>query len=121
MNSTFFAERNYWNNTGRYQGLANQLQALIPDSGSVNQPRKNRALEAFRVAVNAYYDIFNNGGGNRRSTVRKYFGPYVMFYTRQRRWDDVHRLTEQPMDAIILAAAREQGLMPVETTTGDCI
>lgn len=102
---------NYWNNAGRYQTLADQLQALIPDSGSVAQPRKNRALERFRVAVNAYYDLYNNGGCNRRSTIRKYLSPYVMFYARQRRWDCVARLTEPAMDALILEAAREQGLV----------
>ena len=111
MNSDFFRTRNYWNNTGRYQGLVKQLETLIPASGSVANPRKNRALEKFRVASNCYYDLFNNGGCNRRSTIVKYFGSATMFYTRRRMWGDVYPQTEPVMDAIILEAAREQGIL----------
>ena len=47
----------YWNSNGKYNALAEQLQALIPAEGAVAQPRKNKKLEKFRKAVNCYYDL----------------------------------------------------------------
>ena len=40
--------------------LPAELQGLIPDSGSVNDPD----LEELRKAMNTYYEVSNNGGGN---------------------------------------------------------
>jgi hypothetical protein len=40
--------------------LPAELQGLIPNSGSVNDPD----LEELRKAMNTYYEVSNNGGGN---------------------------------------------------------
>ena len=56
----------YWNNEGTYQDIAEELQALLPYSGEVEQGKTtNKALERFRKAQNCYYDLYNNGLCNR--------------------------------------------------------
>lgn len=108
----------YWNRTGKYQKLVEQLNELIPDWGEI-KGSKNYQLERFRKASNAYYDIFNNGGGNRH-TISKWFGSEVTFRLDQLRqnrrcfmmdngWELIHTVTEPKMDEIVLAAAKEQG------------
>ena len=111
-------ERTYWNNKGTYQSLATQLQKLIPSEGAVENPRGgNRQLEKFRQASNAYYDIFNNGGGNRGPLIRRIFGISVGAFrygrgsTRHTNWDGIHCRIEPTMDDIVLDAAVEQGLI----------
>jgi hypothetical protein len=84
---------NYWNNTGRFQSLANDLEKLIPSAGPVENARQNPKLERLRKIVNAYYDLLNNGGGNRSS------------------WCQVYARTEPVLDNAILDAALEQGLI----------
>ena len=64
----------YWGGEGRHQALADRLETLMPASGRVKNPRKNRHLEHFRVVSNAYYDLYNNGGGNRPSQIYTYAG-----------------------------------------------
>ena len=112
-------EATYWNSKGTHQELVEKLQKLIPVMGSVEKPWKNKNLERFRKAQNAYYDIFNNGGMNRGRSIGKLFGDGVMFYIRHYHrnnygrvcWERIHAITEPKMDEIILAAAREQGLI----------
>lgn len=115
-------EKTYWNNNGNLAELNAKLEKLIPVSGSVAKPWKNKELERFRKASNAYYDIFNNGGCNRMKSISKIFGTEVTFRLRQlwenRRyfnmdhgWERIHAVTEPKMDELILAAAREQGLV----------
>ena len=83
--STF--ENTYWNHNGKHEALAAQLQALIPSEGQVVSPRKNKKLEKFRKAVNCYYDLYNNGLGNRANSFAKVFGipsreyRYCLLYT----------------------------------------
>lgn len=114
-------ENTYWNSKGTYQNLVEELNKLVPDSGEI-KGSKNRQLERFRKASNAYYDVFNNGGCNRGHAIGKWFGPSVTFRLRQlwenRRyfmmdngWDRIHLETEPKMDEIILAAAKEQKLI----------
>lgn len=57
----FSATNCLWNS--RREWDIDALQALVPSSGSVSG-KSNRALELFRQFANAYYDIYNNGGGN---------------------------------------------------------
>lgn len=106
-------ENTYWNNKGKYQELSKKLNELVPASGPVENARgKNKALERFRVASNAYYDIFNNGGGNRDSSIRRIFN-VSRDESRSLRVDvmrSVFEKTEPVMDEIILAAAKEQGI-----------
>ena len=115
-------ENTYWNSKGTHQALYTELCALIPSSGSVEKPWKNKELERLRKAANAYYDTFNNGGCNRMKSISKIFGTEVTFRLRQmwqnRRyfnmdhgWERIHIVTEPKMDELILAAAREQGVL----------
>ena len=63
----------YWNNRGRYQDKASKLEALIPIMGEVENAEQRPELERFRTASNAYYDVFNNGGGNMQSEIEELF------------------------------------------------
>lgn len=66
-------EDNYWNNRGRYQDKADKLAVLLPSMGEVENAEQRPELERFRAAVNAYYDLFNNGGWNRPSEIEDMF------------------------------------------------
>lgn len=108
----------YWDHTGKFQTLADKLNELVPVSGAVSNPRgANRRLEKFRVASNAYYDIFNNGGMNRAGLIRRIFNLGSREYCKHTRygshfrWERALAKTEPTMDRIILAAAVEQGLL----------
>lgn len=114
-------ETTYWDGYGTHQELVKKLNELIPVMGEI-KGSKNVNLERFRKAQNAYYDIFNNGGMNRGHSISKFFGSGVTYYLRQNRkdyhffnsikgWNRIHELTEPKMDKLILAAAREQGLI----------
>ena len=114
-------ENTYWNRTGNHQNLVESLNKLVPVMGEI-KGSKNYQLERFRKASNAYYDIFNNGGYNRGHAIGKWFGSEVTFRLRQLRenrayfnmdhgWDRIHLATEPKMDELILAAAKEQGIV----------
>ena len=98
----------YWGNKGKHQSLADKLQKLIPDEGSVPEPDKNPKLERLRVAINCYYDLFNNGLCNRAREFRKVFGFAGTWIAKQ--GFPYHAPLEQKMDEFILAAAKEQGI-----------
>ena len=103
-------EISYWNDNGKYQNLAVQLQKLVPAAGKVQNPEQNPALERFRLHANAYYDIFNNGGCNYAKEIYRWF-PGAMSLSKADRYDEIYAITEPRMDKVILAAAREQGLI----------
>jgi len=121
-------ERTYWGNTGAHQELSAQLEKLIPISGAVSSPRsRNKKLEKFRQASNAYYDIFNNGGGNRRELIRRIFGVNMSEFVYRSRdrfgashtnWTGIHRVVEPIMDRIILEASEEQKLILAQAVKG---
>jgi len=107
----------YWNHMGTFQSAAKALNKLIPAEGSVANPRsKNKKLEKFRKASNAYHDLYNNGLCNRADEFRRVFGfgatryryAFGRFYTT------AYLRTEEQMDAIVAAAALEQGIELVE-------
>lgn len=113
----------YWNHSGTHQVLAVELYERIPEMGIVTNPSKSKALERFRKAQNAYYDVFNNGGCNRGWSISRYFGKEVTRYLRYMRkngyaahidvdriWERICEYTEPKMDALILEAAQEQKL-----------
>lgn len=121
-------QKTYWANNATNQDLANQLEKLIPTEGAVESPRgRNKKLEKFRQASNAYYDIFNNGGGNRGPLIRRTFGisvgafrygsrrPHGVTHTN---WNGIHKIVEPIMDKIVLEAAAEQGLVPADALRG---
>ncbi len=96
------ADNTYWANNGKYQKLVDEVTKLIPTYGSCKD--KGPALEALRVAINCYYDFWNNGLCNKYYEYSKVFGisgslsvtdPYPV---------------ERKMDVFILAACKEQGV-----------
>jgi hypothetical protein len=98
----------YWNNAGKYEALYEKLNALIPSSGSVVEPKKNKALEKMRKAANCYYDLFNNGLCNRAAEFRQVFGFGGTYIVKNGFKDDA--ALEAKMDEIIFAAAKEQNI-----------
>lgn len=100
----------YWNKCGRYQSLADALHKRVPRYGPVESPNRNKALERYRKACCAYYDLYNNGGINRPQAINAYFKGALRL-ARSWSWGQVPYATEAPMDRIILAAALEQGLI----------
>lgn len=106
-------EQTYWNNAGKYQETADALQALIPDSGAVSEPRKNAKLEQFRKAVNCYYDLYNNGLCNRAAQFRAVYGIPASYYGSYRSGygAQLYVMVEEKLNGIIEAAAAEQGIV----------
>ena len=100
---------NYWNKNGKYQKLADKLEKLIPVSGEVKNPEDNPKLERFRKLVNAYYDLYNNGGGNENRRASYYF-PRAIRFAENNDWDRCYEITEPIMDEAILEASEEQGV-----------
>lgn len=106
------AENTYWNHNGKHQNKVTMLERLIPDSGSVPDPRKNPKLERFRKACNCYHDLYNNGLCNAMSEFRKVFGIAASHY-RLRRYEfsqTLYDLVEKTMDEIIVEAFEEQSV-----------
>jgi hypothetical protein len=52
------AENSYWSNNGKHQADLDRLQALVPARG---EAVACSPVEFIRLAVNAYYDLYNNG------------------------------------------------------------
>tara|TARA_R110002110_G_scaffold391765_1_gene605071 strand:+ start:98 stop:424 length:327 start_codon:yes stop_codon:yes gene_type:complete len=98
---------NYWSGNGTHELLGKELDELIPGSGSVDDPEENPQLERYRKIVNAYYDLFNNGGGNPCQKTA-YFFPRTISLARHNAWDECYGITEPIMDKAILLAAKEQ-------------
>jgi hypothetical protein len=95
-------EASYWANNGRYQALVEVLQKLIPSSGPMVPKEGNQALERLRKGINCYYDLYNNGGCNRRAEIRRLAG------VGSTDFDLCAQELEPVMDRLILAAAAEQ-------------
>lgn len=108
-------ENTYWSENGKHQDLLDPLYDLIPAEGEVDKPHANPALERFRKASNAYYDLYNNGLGNRARSFSKIFGiclaDYRDPYDRFEYADSMFDLTEKRMDDIIILAAAEQNII----------
>lgn len=97
-----------------------RLWALIPIEGTVPlATTKNKALDRFRRASNCYHDLYNNGLCNRLSEFNRLFdvcakSPRYYCYTASYgpAWRaEFYALIETKMDAIVLAAALEQGFL----------
>ena len=122
----------YWNDEGRHQDLYNELQDFIPGQGSVldvenerqirsklpsNSPKLGRKgkfyhLEALRLGVNQYYDLYNNGLCNRYHGFKKRFG--VGSYLAVNDIGDARKTIDMVMDFLILNAAKEIGLWSMD-------
>ena len=116
-------ENTYWSNNGTHQAIIEKLQALVPAEGPVKNPYKNKALEKFRKASNAYYRLYNDGDFN--SGKGRMFGiKYISRFSKREYYNDgngrmqsyhdwtdgLYDEVEKGMDRIIEAAAKEQGI-----------
>ena len=113
-----------WGCTKATKELAEKLTNLdsFPLQGEVEDKKNNPALEKFRKAQNVVYDIFNNGLGNRARQCRfalngltksdlalpTYYGSQGYYPGN---WDQVEELVEEKFTPIVMAAAKEQGLV----------
>jgi len=109
--------KTYWCSKGRHQDKIVILEELIPTSGecSDNTP----ALEALRVAINLYHDVYNNGGWNFPAQIRDQFDlpvPYInpedeegdaLYRDIAELPDSMIRQIEKVMDKLTLAAFKE--------------
>lgn len=65
----------YWGGKGKYEGMLSIVNKLIPGVGPCKNPKStNKWLERLRVVQNAYWDVYNNGGGNCDSSIKYWFG-----------------------------------------------
>lgn len=108
-------QNTYWNSNGTHQELIKKLYSMIPVTGTVYDAKKNVRLEKFRKAMNVYYDVYNNGLGNRASMFKGCFGfasgQYKYPYGYGRAFDQqLYNRMEAEMDNIVYLAAQEQGI-----------
>ena len=101
----------YWFHCGKYESAVAKLNKLIPPLGEVDKPEVNQHLEAFRQASNCYYDLYNNGLCNRLLEFRDIFG----FVPKKEPTSEDVKRTENVMNQIIVAAAKEQGVALAES------
>ena len=109
-----------WGQTPLMEHLSEKLQELVPFEGEVEDKKNNPALEKFRKATNVVYDIFNNGLINRQWQVFGVLGlrkrdlplpSYHRGYHYPGNWDRVEEMVHKQFKPIVLAAAKEQGLI----------
>lgn len=100
----------YIHGDGQFQSESNALGRLLPSEGKVYN---NPTLERYRIACRNYYDIFNNGAGNRGQSIGKMFPGVVAeiknAYKRRQtpNWDAIIMHVDPIMDKIIEAAAKK--------------
>ena len=99
-----------------FKTAVDKLNELLPFEGRVEYSQsKNKNLEKFRKAQNAMYDLFNNGLGNKRQQFKRIFGwsvgPRDTGRANQMTWSHWEDRVEEVMTPIIIAAAKEQGVL----------
>lgn len=106
----------YWDSNGAHQALADQLTKMVPAEGRVEHPRQNKALESYRKATYAYYELYNNGLCNGNTEFRAVFGikPSVYKTAPGQFNQSMYEEVESAMDNIVILAALEQGLVDAE-------
>ena len=107
--------QNPWGVNEGFKHLQEKLDELLPMMGRCEFPNsKNKALDKFRRAQNAAYDLFNNGLINRRGQFNNIFGfaPTLnnVHYSNKDTWTHWENMVEEVMTPIIQAAAKEQGV-----------
>ena len=107
--------KNPWGVNEGFKHLQEKLDELIPFEGRCEFPNsKNKALDKFRRAQNAAYDLFNNGLGNKRSLFQNIYGwsvgPRDTSYAQKMTWSHWEDKVEEVLTPIILEAAKEQGI-----------
>ena len=110
-----------WGQTATTKPIVEKLDELIPLEGKVTNPVKYKHLEKFRKAQNVVYDIFNNGLMNRGKAL-KVLGlmKYDLFLDEYNyrgellwaaNWDKNNEVVERVFTPIVMAAAKEQGIV----------
>lgn len=107
---------NEWGVNSGFKHLVDQLSMMLPAQGACENARStNKHLDKFRRAQNAVYDLFNNGLCNKRGLFKNIFGwaPYQRdtYYATRMMWTTWEDRVEEDFTPIILAAAKEQGLV----------
>ena len=107
--------KNPWGMNQGFSHLNNNLNDLLPLEGRCEFPNsKNKALDKFRRAQNAAYDLFNNGLGNQRALFKSIFGWSVgvrdTSYATKMQWSMWEDRVEEVLTPIMLEAAKEQGV-----------
>ena len=107
--------KNPWGFNQGFSHLNNNLNDLLPLEGRCEFPNsKNKALDKFRRAQNAAYDLFNNGLGNKRALFKSIFGWSVgvrdTSYATKMQWSMWEDRVEEVLTPIMLEAAKEQGV-----------
>jgi len=107
--------KNPWGVNQGFSHLNNNLNDLLPFEGRCEFPNsKNKALDKFRRAQNAAYDLFNNGLGNKRSLFQNIYGWSVgvrdTSYATKMQWSMWEDRVEEVLTPIMLEAAKEQGV-----------
>jgi len=107
--------KNPWGCNQGFSHLNNNLNDLLPLEGRCEFPNsKNKALDKFRRAQNAAYDLFNNGLGNKRSLFQNIYGwaptQSSTHYATDITWSDWENRVEEVLTPIMLEAAKEQGV-----------
>ena len=97
------------------ENVIDQLFEFVPAQGRCEFPNsKNKALDKFRRAQNAAYDLFNNGLGNKRALFKSIFGWSVgvrdTSYATKMQWSMWEDRVEEVLTPIMLEAAKEQGV-----------
>jgi hypothetical protein len=105
---------NYWNGTGRFEDLGKRLDKMVPAQGECD--KHHGRLERYRKMCNAYYDLFNNGGGNNEHTRVSYYFPKAITLAKGNspEWDLIYEVSELEMDKAILDAALDTNLITRE-------
>ena len=107
--------KNPWGCNQGFSHLNNNLNDLLPLEGRCEFPNsKNKALDKFRRAQNAAYDLFNNGLCNKRSLFQNIYGWSVgvrdTSYATKMTWSHWEDRVEEVLTPIMLEAAKEQGV-----------
>ena len=111
--------KNPWGMNQGFSHLNNNLNDLLPLEGRCEFPNsKNKALDKFRRAQNAAYDLFNNGLCNKRSLFQNIYGWSVgvrdTSYATKMQWSMWEDRVEEVLTPIMLEAAKEQGIKNVQ-------
>jgi hypothetical protein len=99
----------YWGDKGRCQKEYDVVSKLIPRAGKVSDGNgKNKCLERLRKAANAYYDVYNNGCGNRNADIRYFLKVGIRKASADSLAQDTIDTMDAQMDKIIMDAYSEQ-------------
>lgn len=115
-------ENSYWNSKGKHQDLYNKVVKFVPTMGEC--PKDKPKLERLRRAANCYYDLFNNGLGNRAGEFRRMFGfsprkaypcPRYGYRDIDFENEEMNTSLNETLDRLIVAAAIETGVLDLST------